>query len=95
MRRKLLQKRATLLAARMIWSTDDLLGELQGTLAALADLECCYEADLERLKQGSEIDAARRHLYGERERRHQQEREPYIQRLNQLEHRVRALTSCL
>jgi hypothetical protein len=33
------------------------------------------------------------HLRVERERQHQQEREPYLRRLNQLEHSVRSLTS--
>jgi outer membrane protein TolC len=73
--------------------SDDLLGEIQATLAALADLECSYEIDQERLKQGSLTDVAWQHLRVERERRHQQECEPYMQQLNQLQHRMRILTS--
>ena len=73
--------------------SDDLLGEIQATLSALADLECSHEIDQERLKQGLHTDVAWQHLRVERERQHQQEREPYLQRLNQLEHSVRSLTS--
>jgi hypothetical protein len=51
--RKLSQKHAASLAARMNWSSYDLLGEIQVTLAALADLECRYEIVHERLQQGS------------------------------------------
>jgi hypothetical protein len=80
-------------AIRIPCPSDDLLGEIQATLAALADLECSHEIDQERLKQGSSTDAAWQHLRVERERRHQQEREPYMQRLNQLQHRMRMLTS--
>lgn len=32
---------------------------------------------------------ARQHLYAARERRYQQEREPYVQHLSELEHRFR------
>ncbi len=80
-------------AMRVFWPSDDVLGEIQATLAALADLDCNYQMDQEQMKQGA--DAARHHLYIEREKRYQQEREPYIQRLNQLEQSVRSLTSCL
>ena len=75
--------------------SDDLLGEIQATLSALADLECSHEINQERLKQGLHTDVAWQHLRVERERQHQQEREPYLHRLNQLEHSVRLLTSYL
>jgi hypothetical protein len=77
---------------RMFWSSDDLLGELQDTLAALADLECRHQIEQERLRQGSEPASTRERFCAERESRHQQEREPYLHRLNELERRVRALT---
>jgi hypothetical protein len=69
---------------------DDLLGEIQATLAAMADLECRYAMDQEQSKLGSGPDVARQDLCVERERRHQKERERYVQRLNELEHRMQA-----
>jgi hypothetical protein len=78
----------------MFSSSDDLLGEIHTTLAALADLECRYQIDQERLKQGSEMTSARERLTAERASRHHQEREPYIHRLNELEQRMRAQTFC-
>jgi hypothetical protein len=82
-------------AMRISCHSDDLLSEIQATLAALADLECSYEIDQERLKQSSSTDAAWQHLRVERERRHRQEREPYVQRLNQFHHRMQIFTSSI
>ena len=87
------QSHTASLPMRSLFPSEDWLGEIQATLAALADLECSHQIDQERLKQGSRTDVAWQHLSAERETRHQQEREHYIQRLNQLEHRVRSLTS--
>ena len=77
---------------RMFWSSDDLLGEIQAALAALADLECRHQIEQERLRQGSKPASEGERLCAERESRHQQEREPYVHRLNELERRMRALT---
>jgi hypothetical protein len=81
-----------LYGTRRVWASDDLLGEIQVMLAALADLECSYER--ERLRQKSITKAGGRQLRAKRENHHQQEREAYVQRLSQLEHQMRALTSC-
>jgi hypothetical protein len=78
-------------AIQMIWPSDDLLGEIQATLAAMADLECRYEMDQEQSQLGSVADASRRDVCAERERLHQQAREHYVQRLNELEYRVQVL----
>ena len=78
---------------RMFESSDDLLGEIQTALAALADLECRYKMDREQIKLGSESASAREHLYAERESRHHQEREPYVHRLSELERRIGLRTS--
>jgi hypothetical protein len=82
-------------AIQMIWPSDDLLGEIQATLAALADLECSFEQDQERLRHGSTMDETGQHLQAEREKRHQREREPYVQHLSQLEQRMRTSTSSI
>ena len=76
---------------RRFYPPDDLLGEIQATLAAMADLECRSEMDQEQSQLGSVADASRRDVYAEREKRHQQARERYVQRLNELECRVQAL----
>jgi hypothetical protein len=79
---------------RMFCSPDDLLGEIQDTLAALADLECRHQIEQERLKQGSEPASDGERLCAERESFHQEEREPYLHRLNELQRQLLALTSC-
>ena len=77
---------------RRFLSSDDLLGEIQATLSALADLECRYQIE-EQLKQSSEAASATKYLCSERASRHHQEREPYLHRLNELERCIQTLTS--
>ena len=43
---------------RRFLSSDDLLGEIQAILSALADLECRHQIEEEQLKQGSETTSA-------------------------------------
>jgi hypothetical protein len=71
-------------------SQDDLLHELQITLAALADIECRYERDCERIAQWPNPEPERARLRIERESRHNRERAPYLRELERLEHRMRA-----
>jgi hypothetical protein len=89
--RNLLQQHIASPAVRRFYPPDDLLGEIQATLAAMADLECRYKMDQEQSQLGSVADASRRDVCAERERLHQQAREHYVQRLNELEYRVQAL----
>jgi hypothetical protein len=84
-----LARRIVSAAAQAFWSQDDLLHELQTTLAALADVEYRYERDRERLVQRFGPDAVKQRLWVEREKRHQAEREPYQRKLEQLQRRVR------
>jgi hypothetical protein len=78
------------------WSPDDLLHELQITLAALADIECSDERDCERIEQWSGSETTRARLRAERESRRGREREPYLQKPDELQDRIRAhLTSGL
>ena len=49
---KFLARRIVSAATQAFWSPDDLLGEIQTTLAALADVEYRYERDRERLGNG-------------------------------------------
>jgi len=87
--RNLLQHPITSPAMSRFYPPDDLLGEIQVTLAAMADLECRYEMDQEQSKLGSVVDASRRAVCAEREKHHQQARERYVQRLNELEYRMK------
>jgi len=75
--------------ASLPWSHDDLLAEMQTTLAALADIECRYEADREADRQEAGSDADWRHLSAARESRYRQEREPYLRNLHELQRRMR------
>jgi hypothetical protein len=69
--------------------SDDLLPDLQRTLAALADVELRYEASRERLER--EPPGIRDPFLVEIEARYRQECQPYIQRLEQLRERIRTL----
>jgi hypothetical protein len=89
--RNLLQLPIALPAVRRFYPPDGLLGEIQATLAAMADLECRYEMDQEQSQLSSVADASGRDVCAEREKHHQQAREHYVQRLNELEYRVQAL----
>jgi hypothetical protein len=75
---------------RRFYPPDDLLGEIQATLSAMADLECRYEMDQEQSELGSVADASRRAGCAERAKHHQQARERYVQRLNELQYRMKA-----
>ncbi len=66
------------------WYPDELLAELQTTLATLADIEVQYEIDRERLEAWDGPDAIKTKFAAQLQERHQREREPYVQRLADL-----------
>jgi hypothetical protein len=74
----------------MFPSGDDLLYELQTTLAALADIEYGHERDRERLAQRLGPQAVVERLWAERERRYQAEREPNLRKLERIQQRIRS-----
>lgn len=89
-------RRATTFARLALASDESLLEEAQLTLAALADVECSFAADRQRVEQTPKQAAEKRRLYAECERRYQQKREPYIRKLEQLECQMKAqLTHCM
>jgi hypothetical protein len=94
MQRNILPQHVASPTMRTFGYSDDLLGEIQTALAALADLECRYEMEREQLKLGSGSASARERLYAERESRHHRERQPYVHRLSELEGRMRARSPC-
>jgi hypothetical protein len=67
---------------------DDLLSDLQTTLAALADVEVWYEIDREQLEGWTGPDAIKKRFVAQLEERHRRDREPYVQRLADLQHRT-------
>jgi hypothetical protein len=96
MSRHALAHRLTVHVKEAFSSLDDLLRELQITLAALADIECSYERDCERIEQWSSSEVTRAGLRAERRSRRCREREPHLRKLGKLQHRIRArLTSGL
>jgi hypothetical protein len=66
----------------------DPLPELQSLLAALADIETCYEIACERLEQGAGMDEQKQRLRAELEAVWHQDRAPIVLRLAQLQSRV-------
>ena len=67
---------------------DDLLCDLQTTLAALADIDVRYHSDREQLQAWAGPEAIKARFAAQLEERHQREREPNVQRLAHLHHRT-------
>jgi hypothetical protein len=67
---------------------DDLLDEIQTALAALADVEVRYGIDRKHVAAWTGPDSLQKRFAAQLEQRHQQEREPYVQRLSDLQHRT-------
>jgi hypothetical protein len=62
--------------------------EMQRVLAALSEVEACYESDRECLKGWSGPDAIRERFIEQLDARHAEEREPLVQRLADLHQRI-------
>ncbi len=71
-------------------SPEDLLPEVQSTLGALADVETRYEIRRERLQARPGPEGAKQRLAARLEQRRCQEREPLVQRLDELEKEMKA-----
>jgi hypothetical protein len=67
---------------------DDLLDEIQTALAALADVEDRFEIDRKHIAAWTGPDSLQKRFGAQLEQRHQREREPYVQRLSDLQHRT-------
>src|SRR5215211_2710769 len=66
----------------------ELLAEMQGLLAALADVESSYEIARERVEHGREARDEKGRMLTELEAAWQRDREPLVQRLAQLQSRT-------
>ena len=73
------------------WYPDDLLYQLQTTLAELADIDSRYGIEREHLEAQTESDTARCQRTADLESRHWTEREPHVQRLTEMHHRMMAI----
>jgi len=72
---------------------DELLPELQSTLAALATLEIRHEIELDYLEDWPGPGEVKQSLRAERERAYQQARIAHFQQLARLQERVKAIRS--
>ena len=77
-------------ATRVFTSPDDLLHDIQSTLAAVADIEYRYERDCERIEKLSLPEATKAHLLAECKDRRCREREPYLRKIEAQQQRLRA-----
>ena len=67
---------------------DDLLDEIQTALTALADVEVRYEIHRKHIAGWTGPDSLQKRFATQLEQRHQRKREPYVQRLSDLQHRT-------
>ena len=68
--------------------TDDLLRDLQMTLASLTNLEIRHELEVDDLEELSSWKNPNRGLYAERERTYQQARTAHLQQLTALRRQI-------
>jgi hypothetical protein len=64
---------------------DDLLPQLQSTLAALADIELRYHSDQGQLLEWAGPEAIKTRFAAQLAERYRRERAPYVQRLAELQ----------
>jgi hypothetical protein len=65
-----------------------LTAEIQRVLAALSEVEACYESDRDCLKGWSGPEAIRARFVEQLDAHHAQEREPLVQRLAELHQQI-------
>jgi hypothetical protein len=70
---------------------DDLLPELQTTLAILADLEVSFEIARDSLEEWSGAAEDKQRCCAELEQAHRHAREPHLQRLERLQEQIRRM----
>jgi hypothetical protein len=64
----------------------ELLPQLQSTLATLADIEARYQSDQEQLQGWAGPEAVKMRFVAQLAERYQRERNPYVQKLSELQH---------
>lgn len=88
MPRPLVTQRADARSVQSVWYPEDLLPQLQHTLAALADIECRYDVAKEQLEASSRPKAAKKHLLAQLDEKRQREKEPLHRKLAELHYRM-------
>ena len=83
-------ERSPALLTHIPWYSDDLLCQLQTTLAALGDIDAHYEIERQRLEAQRESEPVASQKVTDLEHRRWMEREPYVQRLAEIHHRMMA-----
>ena len=79
-------RQASASATQCPWYPADLLPQLQSTLAALADVELRYHSDQEQLQGWTGPEAIKMRFAAQLAERYQRERNPYVQKLSELQH---------
>ena len=79
-------RQASASAMQCPWYPADLLLHLQSTLAALADIEARYQSDQEQLQAWAGPEAIKMRFAAKLAERYQRERNPYVQKLSELQH---------
>ncbi len=67
----------------------DILPQMQSLLAALADIDCAYDNDVETVRNSSTPEIIKRSVIATLQRRHQERRAPYVRQLEALQRRMR------
>lgn len=85
MPRTSIARQASALSMQGPWYPDDLLPQLQTTLAALADIELRYQSDKEQLQAWAGPEAIKTRFAAQLAERYQRERSLYVQSLTELQ----------
>ena len=72
---------------------DTLMGQVQSTLATLADIETRFEVERERLETWDGPSAVKSRFAEQLEAQHRQERDRVVKRLEKLQRRIGSQTS--
>ena len=73
--------------------TPALLHELQSTLAALADLDCAFDLDIEVVRDSRIPKSLKEAAVEGLQKQHQQRRASYVRQLSALQERITALST--
>ncbi len=67
-----------------------ILAQMQSLLAALADIDCAYEMDVETVRNSHTPEIIKQGVLGTLQEQHQARRAPYVRRLEALQRQVRS-----
>ena len=88
MPRRLVTQRADARSVQSVWYPEDLLPQLQHALAALADVECRYDAEKEELEASPKPGAVKKRLLAGLDEQRRHEKEPLHRKLAELHYRM-------